>query len=51
MGARGAAECTRWKLTSLGSVATKRFILLRMPKRRDCANKSVRGSISDLNRL
>jgi len=44
-----AAECARLRLMALGSASTKRFMVLLMPKRRDCA-KSVSASNNDLNR-
>ena len=45
-----AVEFDRRRLNSPGSTSTKRFLLLIMPKRRDCT-KSARESRSDLNRL
>ncbi len=45
-----AAECALMLLLFPGSVSIRRFLLLMMPRRRDCA-KSVRESSSDLNRV
>jgi hypothetical protein len=43
-----AAEYYRLRLTALGSASTKRFMFLRMPKRRNC-DISVSASNNDLN--
>ena len=43
-----AAECAWLRLMARGSASTKRFLFLRMPKRRDCA-KSASACNNDLN--
>ena len=45
-----AAECALLLLRLPGSASTRRFLLLMMPMRRECA-KSVRESNIDLNRM
>ncbi len=43
-----ASECALMLVMFLGSISTRRFLLLMMPMRRDCA-KSVRESGNDVN--
>ena len=42
-----AAECVRLRLMAPGTASTKRFLLLMISRRRDCA-KSVSASNNDL---
>ncbi len=39
-----AADCARWRLVAPSSASTKCFLLLIIPKRRDCARSEVRPS-------